>query len=387
MVVVGAGASGLWAAISAAREGARTLVVEKVAEIGRRIVCAEGIGARGIQGLIDVKPDWVASAIGAARLHSPDGSWTEVREPGAGFIIRKEIFLRDLARAATDTGVEILLASEALDVRPTDGRDLAVSIRSGSQPTIVKCGAVVAADGIESSIWRRLGIIGACRPAHLFSCAQDTVAPIDVAGDAVEIHFGRNVAPGGYAWVFPKGKETANVGVGIAAGERKNLTAAEYLSRFKQARCPESKVLRSIVGGVPYERSPFRACGRGVFLAGDAARVADPVSGAGIVQGMKCGAVSGRYAFLYSMGEEKPGKVEKDFGEALRSQFEGRAVRWAVRHVLANMSDKDLSAMVGLIGEYRAKRVSMIAEPIALVRFLAAAMPAVFKFTGHLARV
>lgn len=377
----------MWAAISAAREGARVLVVERAPKIGERIACAEGVDAEGLERLVPVRPEWVASAISNARLYSPEGACTEVQEHRVGFIVRKDVFLTDLARAAGDLGAEIMLGSEALDVRAQAGRQLAVELLSGSRPRTVECGAVVAADGMESSIGRRLGIVDALKPAQLFSCAQDTVAPIEVDGDAVEIHFGRNVAPGGYAWVFPKGKDTANVGVGIAAGDGRNLTAVQYLARFKQARCPESKVLRSIVGGVPSEKSPFRACRRGVFLAGDAARVADPVTGAGIVQGMRSGAQSGRHAFIYSKGEEKPAKVEKAFAQALRSEFDGRALRWAVRQVLANMSDRDLSAMVRLIGEYRLQGVSMAAHPVALVRFLASAMPNAFKLAGHLVGV
>lgn len=387
VVVVGAGTSGLWAAISAAREGARTLVVERDPEIGRRIVCGEGAEGRGLSSLIDIRPAWVASAVGAARLFSPDGSWTEVREPGAGVIIHKDVFVRDLASAARDMGVEILLAGEALRVGTTGSGCLTVDIDCGSRTTAVKCGGVVAADGIESSIGRSLRIIGALKTSHLFSCAQDTVAPIDVAGDAVEIHFGRKVAPGGYAWVFPKGRGVANVGVGLLARGRGHPTAIEHLARFKQTRCPESKALRSIVGGVPSDRSPFRVCARGVFLAGDAARVADPVSGAGIVQGMKSGAIAGRHAFLYSRGGASPAGVESDFARAMRLQFRGRALRWAFRRVVAKMNDKDLATMVGLIGECGAKGMSMVGEPAAVVRLLASAMPTAFRLAAHLAGV
>ena len=56
-------------------------------------------------------------------------------------------------------------------------------------------------------------------------------------GDAVELHFG-SMAPGGYAWMFPK-QGGANIGVGIqnkfAKGRSLNLYAEDFIQRYGEA--------------------------------------------------------------------------------------------------------------------------------------------------------
>jgi digeranylgeranylglycerophospholipid reductase len=246
---------------------------------------------------------------------------------------------------------------------------------------------VVGADGIRSSVGRSLGIVGALALSDIFSCAQYTVTPIDVDPNVVEFHLGRETAPGGYGWVFPKGDGLANVGVGIVPGIEGNLTPAEYLARFKQMRCPGSKILSFVVGGVPSVRDPSKACADGVFLAGDAARVADPVSGAGIVPGMVSGAIAGKHAFIHAAGESKPDIVRKGFVKSLKAEFNDRRMRYAVRRVLTRMSDADLNRLVGLIGDYAAEGKPLRSDPAALARFVAKSMPTTFRLARHLVGV
>jgi digeranylgeranylglycerophospholipid reductase len=387
VAVVGAGSSGIWAAIAAARSGARTLLVERNPRIGERIICAEGIGAEGMAQFVKIKPEWIARSVDTVCFHSPDGNCVEVREPGAGLIVNKELFLRGLAEVAAEEGVEIWLGAEARSVRPRDGEGLAMDVASGSKQHAIRCGAVVAADGIESRIGRQAGIHDAIDPAYLFSCAQYTVAPIDVKPDLVEFHFGRDVAPGGYAWIFPKGDSVANMGVGILSGSardrRPSLTPVEYLLKFKETRAPRSKILGFVVGGVPYQREPYKAFGGGVFLAGDAARVADPISGAGIVPGVESGNISGGFASRYARGGQRTDAIEKDFVKALKAQFKDRRVRFAARKVLSRMSDKELARMFELIGAYVSSGVALRRDPVALLKFLAKAMPTTFRLARH----
>lgn len=245
VLVVGGGASGIWAAVTAARLGGRVLLVERRSRIGERVICAEGIGKSGLSQLVDLDPEWVASDVRGVRFCAPGGGLAEVGDVGAGFIAHKDVLLRGLARIAAGLGVEIWPAAEATGLAAGGNGAYAAEVRRGSRHLTLKCGAVVAADGLRSSLGRRLGISGPLTLSEIFSCAQYTLTPIDVDPNIVEFHFGREIAPGGYGWVFPKGPSVANVGVGIVPGGGCNLTAVEYLARFKQVRCPGSKILTS----------------------------------------------------------------------------------------------------------------------------------------------
>jgi digeranylgeranylglycerophospholipid reductase len=387
VLVVGAGPSGIWAAVTAARCGARVGLVERQARIGEHVRCGEGIQRDPLAEMVEVDPEWVASEVHGVRLFAPNGTFADLAEPGVGVITHKDLFLRALARLAAAEGVEIWPGAEAVGLKAGERRSWMVDVRRGSRRSSLRCGAVVAADGIASSVARELKLKGPLAPVDLFVCAQYTVAPIDVDPSVIEFHFGRDVAPGGYAWVFPKGEAVANVGVGMVAGVPGNLAPVEYLARFKQRRCRRSKTVAFIVGGVPSERNPFKACAGGVFLCGDAARIADQITGAGIIPGMESGAIAGKHAFMHAAGEARPDMVAKSFVKSLRAHFKNRRMRSAVRVVLTRMGDADLTRLVGLVGEFAAGGRPVRRDPVALLRFVARSMPTSFNIARHLVGV
>jgi digeranylgeranylglycerophospholipid reductase len=392
VLVIGGGASGLWAAITAARMGARTVLLERCSRIGERIACAEGIGAEGLSRLVTVRPEWVAASIDGACLFAPDGSQVRVSEPGAGYVLDKERFLRGLAEMAAGEGVDVMVGTEAGQVRELAGGELEVAAASGPAAcrTSYRTGAVVGADGLESRAGRQVGIQGGVDPADLLLCAQYTVASIDVDPHVAEFHFGNDVAPGGYAWVFPRGDSTANIGVGVTRssaaikGRKPWVSPVERLVRFRQLRAPRSRELRHVVGGIPVARAPFKACAGGVFLAGDAARVADPLTGGGIVPGMASGEVSGLFAARWAKGGEKWDQLARGFSKAMIAQFKDRKLRVAARTALHAMSDHELTRMIQLMGDYASSGGLLRADPLALVKFMARSMPATFRVVRHL---
>jgi digeranylgeranylglycerophospholipid reductase len=386
VAVVGGGCAGLWAAKTAAQNGARTLLIEKQKRIGDRIACAEGIGSVGISSLLELKPEWVATSIDSARLVPPDGAVVEMSEPGCGYVLNKGLFLRGLAEMVAQEGAEIWLGSEVKGVDATGSGELRLRISRPDGSRTVLAGSVVAADGIEAGIARKAGIHGGIDAAEVFSCAQDTVSPIEVRSNTVEFYFGQEVAPGGYAWVFPKGDSVANVGVGLIYDTAHNGRASEYLERFKQERCPGGGIVGRIVGGVPSVRDPFRACGGGIFAAGDAARIADPVSGGGIVKGMESGAAAGRCAARYASAGGDGGDAEKQFTDELKHLYKDRSLRFAVRRVVSTMSDKELSRLIEAVGEFSAGGSFLKADPFRIVKFLVKVMPNTFGLVKHLLR-
>jgi flavin-dependent dehydrogenase len=161
----------------------------------------------------------------------------------------------------------------------------------------------------------------------------------------------------------------------------------DYLETFKQRRCPDSKILARGVGGVPTVKDPSRAVKSGIFLAGDAAGITDPVSGAGIVPGMESGALAGKHAALYAASGGDCRAVEKEFRAGLKTLLKDRRIRYAVRNVLSRMDDKELARMIEATGEYLASGRQMRGDPFRLVRFLVKVMPNTFGLIKHIVRV
>jgi digeranylgeranylglycerophospholipid reductase len=129
------------------------------------------------------------------------------------------------------------------------------------------------------------------------SCAQYVVAGIAFDPDAIYLHFGREIAPGGYAWVFPKDVGVANVGLGIVAlRAERGRSARGYLDRYLESYFPTGVRTGYTVGGVIVSPTLARTVTDGMILCGDAAHMINPLSGGGIVTAMKAGRLAAHVA-------------------------------------------------------------------------------------------
>src|SRR5918912_585535 len=146
---------------------------------------------------------------------------------------------------------------------------------------------VIGADGVESMVGRWAGLDTRVPSRDMESCAQYVVAGIDFDPDAIYLHFGERIAPGGYAWVFPKGVGVANVGLGIVALKGGGRPARCWLLAYLDAYFPTGVRTGYTVGGVIVHPTVARTVTDGVILCGDAAHMVNPLSGGGIVTAMK----------------------------------------------------------------------------------------------------
>ena len=79
-----------------------------------------------------------------------------------------------------------------------------VALRGPSGDGAIDARIVIAADGVETLVARWAGLDTRVPARDMESCAQYVVSNISFDPDAIYLHFGRHVAPGGYAWIFPK---------------------------------------------------------------------------------------------------------------------------------------------------------------------------------------
>jgi len=190
------------------------------------------------------------------------------------FVERCEMDALLLAGAA-EAGCEVIEGDAVVAV---DARGGSVRLRSGRALR----GAVLAgADGALSIVRRCLHGRGWAHHTGFGLVANVPVADLRSAGagGVPEIHFG--VLPWGYGWVFPKG-EVANVGVGGMVTKVRNFR--EPFNALVRAVCrPDAGRALSVRGwrlpSGDFERRPGR---RNVLLLGDAAGMAEPLTGEGI---------------------------------------------------------------------------------------------------------
>ena len=286
-LVVGGGPAGASCAWRLARGGADVTVVER-SEFPRRKVCAGALGHRGASLLVSegmISAEELESHTLLAhrtmscwfrydrlRAHSPRGP--SIR------IVDRDAFDAMLVRRSQEAGARVLEGEAVAGLGPGEART-----ETGRR---LGWDYLVVADGAAGSVGRRFRRKRRRRSIGLG--VQAFVPGGGNAKDGLQIHFG--LLPWGYGWVFPRGADTA-VGIGGTGGC--------FQPRGLGARMPE--LLRhsggtgreKLEGGAIPSGPPARRMGRGrIYLAGDAAGLADRISGEGISHAIESGLLVAR---------------------------------------------------------------------------------------------
>lgn len=345
VVVVGGGPAGCSAAEAAAREGVSVLLVEKDREIGVPVRCAEGVAEKRLREFIELNSGWICNRIKGVKLVAPDGTAVEIFTDMIGYILNRRLFDQELARRAAATGAKIAVRTWARGLLFEDGMVKGVRLVHLGQEYPVRAQVVIGADGVESRVGRWAGLKTALNLHDLETCAQYTMAGLDVDPDYCELHFGSEVAPGGYLWVFPKGERMANVGVGISGDRTGERPPFWYLERFVARRFPQGTILSVVAGGVPCAPALKELVTHGLMLVGDAARQTNPLTGAGIINALEAGAMAGRVA-AQAVKEGNPSRQKLLEYQKQWHRIRGKSQRryYRLREGIIKLSDETLNS-------------------------------------------
>jgi digeranylgeranylglycerophospholipid reductase len=347
VVVVGAGPGGSGAAIGAARRGLRVLVVEKRQEIGSPKRCGEGLSKGSAERMgIEPRPDWIRRPITGATTYAPSGEFVRIDyDEASGWVIERKLFDKYLAEIAVKSGARVMAKTEVLELVREDGIISGVRLEGEGRTWTVKAPLVIACDGIESKIARQAGIDTTINMKDAASGAQFEMAGIDIDPNRLELYFGGEIAPGGYVWIFPKGEDVANVGIGVREPFSKK-PAIQYLREFIDKRPGLSKgsILEVNSGAVPVGGLMKNMVTDNLIVAGDAAHQANPIHGGGIAEAFIGGRIAGEVA--------AEAHEARDYSERFLSRYNER---WwkergnmlkdvlKLRVLMENLSDDDLN--------------------------------------------
>lgn len=373
VVVVGSGPAGSVTARFAAETGAKVLIVERRQEVGVPVLCAEGISKTVDDFKILEGKRWIANNMDGARIFSPDGTMVKLAAEMAGnetgYVLYRDIFDQELARGAIRAGAELMLNTCAVNLKKEKDKIKGVKVKQFAGEFDIEADIVVGADGVESKVGRWAGISTTLKPYDLETCAQYTLTNIDCEQAYCDFYVGKKIAPGGYVWVFPKGKDVANVGIGILASLSESGMALKLLDKFIKAH-PELKKgepIRFIAGAVPVAE-PIEAVRDNIVLVGDAARQVDPITGGGLMASIEAGKIAGetigkaieKQKFDKEMLSSYEKQVEKTLYHKLRRNY-------VVKEIMLNMEDKTLDMLADSLKDYNFSEVSTLGLVKALV--------------------
>ncbi|MEP0821480.1 MAG: NAD(P)/FAD-dependent oxidoreductase [Ignavibacterium sp.] len=344
IIVVGAGPAGSTAARFAAAGGASVLMLEKDRDVGYPVRCGEAVSHEGVVQFIEPDPKWIAATVTKFRLVAPNGKEVVPRLDGTGYVLERRIFDYEIAKQAAREGAEIVTKAYVYDLLKSNGKSEGVRVLYKDEKVDVRARVVIAADGVESRVGKWAGIDTTCHIRDMESCAQMTISGIDVEDDVLEFYFGDEVSPGGYLWVFPKGKHTANVGLGVSVESAKKKAAIRYLEEFIAKRFPHAAVLTQIAGGVPCAKTCDTIVKNNVMLVGDAAHQVNPVSGGGIISGMIGGMIAGEVAAesIRRNDEAHLAEYERRWHKRLGWRHE---VFYRIKEAISEFSDETLNVI------------------------------------------
>lgn len=338
VIIVGGGPAGLYAGLLLAQAGQQVAVYEEHPGIGEPVHCT-GVLARDAFKVFGLRNDAVLNELATVRFFAPSGEMVEHSTPDVqAVVIDRIVFDRQLAERAEGAGVVIHRARvTSVDVERDGVRVTAGNVQARARVILLACGANYA-------LQRRLGL---GLPRLMLQSAQaefpaDRLAP-------VEVRFGADIAPGGFAWAVPVQRQSGpSVRVGVMCRgdvSRHYRLMLDWVARRwgirSEGRQPRQKVL---------PLAPItRTYGDRVLAVGDAAGLVKPTTGGGIYYSLLSAQLAAE-TLVTALGSNR---LQRDslaaYEKAWRKHL-GSELRWQLilRRIAQRMSDADIDSLFEL---------------------------------------
>jgi geranylgeranyl reductase family protein len=331
VAVVGAGPAGSAAAIVLSRLGRQVVLIDK-ATFPRDKCCGDGLTTAAIRRVEDLglDPATVKSwqPVDGATVVATDGYHLDLPLPGGGqFAASARRFDLDtgLVELARRAGAHVIEGHAVTAVTDTGlGGGVAVDLDDGRT---VLARYAIACDGAWSPVRKTLGLVETAYLGDWQAGRQyfDRVGP---QARSLWVWFEPDMVPG-YAWSFPLGGGTANVGYGVIRRPGEPLGDLKGQRIDFLARPEIAEVLGPRATAItPWKAWPIPArigattmsgLGGRVLFAGDAARACDPMTGEGIAQALETAELAARA--IATAGPDRPAAA------AIRYE---RQIRWGL---------------------------------------------------------
>ncbi len=306
-LVIGAGPAGLLAALTLATNGKSHSIalVDKRDPWREPVACAEAVHAGGLHSLVPkVEKAWIRGPVDGVLFVSPDGTKVPFRKDGSGYLIDRALMHKNLAEECQRLGVHCNFRARAIELsRLRAGRRILKYDGGEAGTGEISAKVVIDASGPGLGFGQGEALVQGnfdVEPA-LFALVSGLKYPVNY----IQLFFGKRYAPGGYAWLFPRDENVANVGLVIGRNYSKDAPARKTMMRFMEETFPGAEVSHIHGGAIPcgYSLEPLAV--DNLFKAGDAANMVNPISRAGILEAMAGGKFAAEAALdVFSLDSE-----------------------------------------------------------------------------------
>ncbi|MCS7107241.1 MAG: geranylgeranyl reductase family protein [Acidilobaceae archaeon] len=253
--------------------------------------CGDAIGSGNFDknGLPHPSGEALKQIVRGALIYSPSEQGVLRLTGGHGYMIDRNKYGLSLLREASGK-VDIYLETKVSNPILESGKLAGVMARGEKGEMELRAKVVVDASGSVGSVRRKLPAewpVAVEAPETDFSVAYRKIVELDYdieEPDFIRIYFSTKIAPGGYWWFFPKGKNVANIGLGVQLGRGYEHPAKTYrevlMKRPDIGR--EVRVLSEAGARLPTRRPIATMVWHNFIAIGDSAFTVDPVHGGGM---------------------------------------------------------------------------------------------------------
>lgn len=346
VAIIGGGPSGLLVATHLAQAGLDVTLFEEHPAIGTPVHCT-GIVSQEVAGIVKIPDDVILGRLLRAAMVAPNGQRVEHRWlPASGedlLVIDRARFDMRLAEDARAAGATIRTSARVNRLEP--GRD---GVFVGVGDTMAKARACVLACGVSYRFQRDLGL---GLPGQVIHTAQIEVGA--EPSDAVELYFGRHVAPEGFVWTVPILRDGS---VHMKVGTMARGNAGAYLRTFLDRRDIRAR-LRTEPGEpvrrlLPLKPLPKTYADR-VLVVGDAGGFTKPTTGGGIFYSLLTAALAAERL----VEGFHAGRLDDAFLSRYEARWQdrlGQELRVAdwLRTTVAKCTDHEINALIDAMASH-----------------------------------
>lgn len=341
VAVIGGGPGGLAAAARLAADRWSVSVFEEHDRIGAPVHCT-GVLAEDVAAGMSLPPGVVLNPLSTVSFIAPAGhSFEYTTTTTEAVVIDRLAFDSVLAERAQAAGASVFRGQRVVRIeRQTD--HVTVTRADGSTELFR---AVILACGASYGFQKQLGF---GMPSTFLQSAQLEL-PADTPGN-VEIHFGSEIAPKGFAWAVPVTRpEGTFARIGVMTDRDADVYFSRMLARVRErwsVAVPDTQLPRRRM--LPLG-SVKRTYGDRVLVVGDAAGLVKPTTGGGIYYSVVSGELAAEVLSTRLVVDDLSAPAMREYEERWRNRFQSEfTAQLALRFVAQRMRDTDIDALFTL---------------------------------------
>lgn len=343
-IIVGAGPAGLLTATKIAEGGHDVLVLEEHKKIGEPDHCAGLLSSSGL-GSLNLKPpdDVIQNTVSGARIYAPSGHSIFIeRGRREAFVVDRRRFDSWLAEKAVDKGVSITTDSKVMQV--IGSKTGTHSIKTNTQNYEAK--SVVIAEGTRSVLSKSVGFPVVSKRSKL-PAYQYEVKGVDIEEDLVEMFYGRQLAPGFFAWIIPLGDGRARVGLASSNKSKIRLDSALRHHPIIGDRLENAETVRGMGGIVLVSQPVSRVSTDGMVIVGDTAGMVKATTGGGVIIGGLTAQIAGvSIDEALQEGEISRKKLSRYDKRCKSTYYRELQTMYMAQKALTSLTDKGLDSVM-----------------------------------------